>query len=106
MVNRGEVWLAILDPTVGIEIQKTRPYLIISPPEIHDPMRIVTVAPMTSKGRAAAFRVPVTLRGVTGLTLPEQSRASDRQRLVKRLGNVSAAVLADTLATLRESYDE
>ena len=106
MVKRGEVWLAILDPTVGSEIQKTRPCLIISPPEIHDHLRLVMVAPMTSGSRAAAFRVPVTFRGVTGLILPEQSRALDKQRLIERLGTVSAAILGETLATLREFYDD
>lgn len=101
MVKRGEVRLAALDPTIGSEIQKTRPCLIISPPEIHDHMRIVMVAPMTSGGRVAAFRVPVTFRRVTESILPEQSRALNKQRLVKRLGTVSAAVLGQTLATLR-----
>jgi mRNA interferase MazF len=106
MVKRGDVWLAALDPTVGSEIQKTRPCLIISPAEIHDHLRTVIVAPMTSGSRPAGFRVPVTFQGVSGLILLEQSRALDKQRLVKRLGAVSAGVLKQTLKTLRELYDE
>ncbi|MBB5537969.1 type II toxin-antitoxin system PemK/MazF family toxin [Rhizobium giardinii] len=106
MVKRGDVWLAVLDPTVGSEIQKTRPCLIISPAEIHDHLRTVIVAPMTSGSRPAGFRVPVTFQGVSGLILLEQSRALDKQRLVKRLGAVSAGVLKQTLKTLRELYDE
>jgi mRNA interferase MazF len=106
MVKRGDIWLAALDPTVGSEIQKTRPCLIISPAEIHDHLRTVIVAPMTSGSRPAGFRVPVTFQGVSGLILLEQSRALDKQRLVKRLGAVSAGVLKQALKTLRELYDE
>jgi mRNA interferase MazF len=106
MVKRGDVWLAALDPTVGSEIQKTRPCLIVSPPEIHGHLRTVIVAPMTSGGRPAGFRVPVRFQGVSGLILLEQSRALDKQRLVKRLGSVPEAVLKRTLKTLRELYEE
>lgn len=106
MVKRGDVWLAALDPTAASEIQKTRPCLIISPAEIHDHLRTVIVAPMTSGSRPAGFRVPVTFQGVNGLILLEQSRALDKQRLVRRLGSVSGGVLKQTLKTLRELYDE
>ena len=63
MVRRGEVWLATLDPTVGSEIQKTRPCPIVSPPEMHNYLRTVLAAPLTSKGRSAASRVPVLFDG-------------------------------------------
>lgn len=106
MVKRGDVWLAALDPTVGSEIQKTRPCLIISPPEIHDHLRTVIVAPMTSGSRPAGFRVSVSFQGVDGLILLEQSRALDKRRLVKRLGEVPDDVLTATLRTLRELYEE
>jgi mRNA interferase MazF len=106
MVKRGDVWLAALDPTVGSEIQKTRPCLIISPADIHVHLRTVIVAPMNSGSRPAGFRVPVTFQGVSGLILLEQSRALDKQRLIKRLGAVSGGVLKLTLKTLRELYDE
>ncbi|PZR95966.1 MAG: growth inhibitor PemK [Stutzerimonas stutzeri] len=104
MVKRGEIWLAALDPTIGSEIQKTRPCLIISPPEIHDHLRTVIVAPMTSGSRPAGFRVPVQFQGVDGLILLEQSRALDKQRLRKKLGSVSDATLGQVLQILRELY--
>lgn len=104
MVKRGEIWLAALDPTIGGEIQKTRPCLIISPPEIHDYLRTVIVAPMTSGSRPAGFRVPVQFQGIDGLILLEQSRALDKQRLRKKLGSVSNATLGQVLQTLRELY--
>lgn len=106
MVMRGEIWLATLDPTVGSEIRKTRPCLIISPAEIHDHLRTVIVAPMTSKGRPAGYRVPVSFQGVDGLILLEQSRAIDKKRLVKRLGAVSPETLTSALEVLRELYSE
>ena len=106
MVRRGDVWLAALDPTVGSEIQKTRPCLIVSPPEIHDHLRTVIAAPMTSGNRPAGFRVPVLLQGVDGLILLEQTRALDKRRLVKHLGQVPDAVLKDSLRVLRELYEE
>ncbi|RXT50468.1 growth inhibitor PemK [Bosea sp. Tri-44] len=104
MVKRGEIWLAALDPTIGSEIQKTRPCLVISPPEIHDHLRTVIVAPMTSGSRPAGFRVPVQFQGVDGLILLEQSRALDKQRLRKKLGSISDATLGQVLQTLRELY--
>ncbi|MGX5737010.1 type II toxin-antitoxin system PemK/MazF family toxin [Bosea thiooxidans] len=106
MVKRGDVWLATLDPTVGSEIRKTRPCVIVSPAEIHDHLRTVIVAPMTSKSRSAGFRVPVTFEGVEGLILLEQSRALDKKRLIRRLGAVSPEILSRTLEILRELYSE
>lgn len=106
MVNRGEVWLAVIDPTVGSEIQKTRPCLIVSPPEIHDHLRTVIAAPMTSGSRPARFRIPVRFRGVDGLVLLEQCRALDKKRLVKRLGKIPSPTLRQALKVLREMYEE
>jgi len=104
VVKRGEVWLVNLDPTVGSEIKKSRPCVIISPPEMHDHLRTVIAAPLTSKSHPAGFRVPVHFRGQDGLILLDQIGALDKQRLVKRLGVVSEAVLSATLETLREIF--
>lgn len=106
MVSRGDIWLAALDPTVGSEIQKTRPCLIVSPPEIHDHLRTVIAAPMTSGSRPAGFRVPVRFQGVDGLILLEQARALDKRRLVKHLGAIEEDLLRQVLRTLRELYEE
>jgi mRNA interferase MazF len=85
-VARGDVWLAALDPTVGSEIQKTRPCVVVSPPEMHDHPRTVTVAPMTTGSRPAAFRIPMSFRGREGSILLDQLRTLDRQGLVRRVG--------------------
>jgi mRNA interferase MazF len=105
-VARGEIWLAALDPTIGSEIQKTRPCVIISPPEMHDYLRTVTVAPMTTGSRPAPYRVPLRFRGKGGLILLDQIRTLDKQRLTGQLGAVSPRTLRAVLAALREMFEE
>jgi len=105
-VNRGEIWLVNLDPTVGSEIKKSRPCVVVSPPQMHDHLRSVIVAPMTTKSRPAPFRIPVSHGGQRGLILLDQVRAVDKVRLVKKLGAVSAKTLAATLDTLQEVFAE
>jgi mRNA interferase MazF len=106
MVARGEVWLVALDPTLGSEIQKTRPCVIISPPEMHDYLRTVTVAPMTTKARAAPFRIPVTFKRKQGLILLDQIRSVDKARLVRKEGSISAKAMSGSLQTLQEIFAE
>jgi mRNA interferase MazF len=103
---RGEIWLVNLDPTVGSEIRKSRPCVVVSPSEMHDHLRTVIVAPMTTKSRPAPFRVAVTHGGQKGLILLDQVRAVDKARLAKRLGAVSPKTLASTLGTLQEVFAE
>jgi mRNA interferase MazF len=104
-LERGEVWLICLDPTVGSEIKKTRPCLIVSPPELHQYLRTVLVVPLTSKGFPAPFRIAVDFAGQKGLLLLDQMRSVDKQRLVKHLGTVHEVTLLDTLARLREMFE-
>ena len=104
-VVRGEIWLVNLDPTVGSEIQKTRPAVVISPPEMHDHLRTAIIAPMTTGSRPAPFRIEITFQGKTGLILLDQLRAVDKARLVRRLGETPQGMLDATLSTLREVFD-
>ncbi|WP_218508768.1 type II toxin-antitoxin system PemK/MazF family toxin [Variovorax sp. dw_308] len=106
MVKRGEIWLVNLDPTVGSEIRKSRPCLVVSPLELNDHLRTVIVAPMTSKAFSAPFRIPLTHGGTKGLILLDQIRTVDKVRLAKKLGAVSAKTLAVTLTTLQEVFAE
>jgi mRNA interferase MazF len=98
------VWLVTLDPTVGSELQKTRPCVIISPPEMHDYLRTVIVAPMTTGARPAPFRIPVTFQAKRELILLDQIRTLDKARLVKRLGMITAVTLDATLKTLEKVF--
>ena len=104
IVSRGEIWLINLNPTLGSEIKKTRPCVVVSPQDMNDYLRTVIIAPMTTKGRAAGFRVPITHDGKKGLILLDQMRAIDKTRLVKKLGNIGAKTLHSTLNTLQETF--
>jgi mRNA interferase MazF len=103
-VTRGDVWLVALDPTIGSEIRKGRPCLIISPPETHDYLRTVIAAPLTTGNRPAPFRVPVSFAGKEGLILLDQVRTLDKQRLARRLGSVERRTLRAVLARLRDAF--
>ena len=105
MVTRGEVWLVNLDPTVGSEIRKSRPCVVVSPADLNDHLRTVIVAPMSSQGFAAPFRVPLAFQETSGQILLDQLRTVDKSRLAKRLGAVDAEVLTHTLSTLRELFE-
>lgn len=106
MVKRGEVWLAALDPTIGSEIQKTRPCVVVSPDEMNAHLRTAMIAPMTTGSRPAPFRVPVKFKNKEGLILPDQMRALDKTRLVKRLGRVDAGTLRALLGVLGEMFGD
>lgn len=105
-MRRGEIWLVNLDPTVGSEIRKTRPCVVVSPTEMHDHLSTVLVAPMTTAGRAAPFRVAVNHGGKKGLILLDQMRAVDKTRLAKKLGLVTGNTLSATLKILQEVFAE
>lgn len=105
-LKRGDIWLVALDPALGGEIQKTRPCVIVSPPEFHNWLRTVLVAPMTTGSHPAPFRIPLSFGGKKGLILPEQMRAIDKSRLVKRMGKVDAASLSALLSVLRDTFEE
>ena len=100
----GEIWLAQLDPTVGSEIRKTRPCVVVSPDEMNAHLRTVIVAPMTTGSRPARFRIALSFQGKHGLILLDQMRTLDGVRLVKRLGSLRAPTLAATLQTLQAMF--
>lgn len=103
-VRVGDIWLAQLDPTVGSEIQKTRPCVIVTPNEMNEHLRTVLVAPMTSGSHPAAFRIPLLFKNKQGLILLDQMRTLDKLRLVKWLGVVRPATLQQTLQTLQVMF--
>ena len=104
MVVRGDIWLVNLDPTVGSEIQKSRPCVVISPAEMHDHLRTAIVAPLSTGSRPAPFRIPITHGGKKGLILLDQIRTVDKTRLVTKFGAVNQKTLAATLKTLQEVF--
>ncbi|MDP1900805.1 MAG: type II toxin-antitoxin system PemK/MazF family toxin [Rubrivivax sp.] len=103
-MKTGDIWLARLDPTVGSEIQKTRPCVVISPDDMNAHLRTVIVAPMATGSRPARFRIALTFQGKQGLIVLDQMRALDRVRLVKRLGALRPATRVATLQTLQAMF--
>jgi mRNA interferase MazF len=106
MVKRFDVYLVNLDPTVGHEIKKYRPCLVISPDELNRNISTVIVAPMTTKGRNYPTRVSCTFNDKKGQILLEQIRAVDKTRLIKRLGKVRSFVQAQVFFVLSELFSE
>lgn len=104
MVVRGDIWLVTLDLTTGSEVRKTRPCVVISPNEMHDYIRTVIVAPMSSAAKPAPYRISVAFQSRLGLILLDQVRAVDKSRLLKRLGKANPKTLLRTLATLQETF--
>ncbi|MBI4305697.1 MAG: type II toxin-antitoxin system PemK/MazF family toxin [Chloroflexi bacterium] len=101
---RGDVHLISLDPTVGSEIRKTRPCVIVSPDELNRHLRTVIVAPMTTAGRAYPWRVRCRFKRRSGFVIVDQLRTVDRNRLVGRLGKLSPRTMSHTLAALQEMF--
>jgi mRNA interferase MazF len=104
MVSRGDIWLVNLDPTIGSEIKKSRPCIVVSPPEMHDHLRTVIIAPMTTGSRPAPFRIPVSHGGKEGLILLDQMRTVDKVRLVQKFGHIPNETLNQVLTRLQEVF--
>ena len=105
-MSRGEVHLVRLDPTLGSEIQKTRPCVVVSPDELNEHLRTVIVAPMTTGGRAYPWRIRCRFQNRSGYIVLDQLRTVDRERLVKRLGTLTPATLGEVLRGLQEMFAE
>ncbi len=104
VVNRFDVYLANLDPTVGSEIQKTRPCLVISPDEMNCNIRTVIIAPMTSSQKDYPTRVSCTFRKKKGQIVLDQIRTIDKKRLIKRLGTVDSKAQLDAISILQRLF--
>jgi len=106
VIDRFDVYLVSLDPTVGHEIKKVRPCLVISPDEMNHHIRTVIVAPMTTRGRAYPTRVPCKFKGKSGQVVLDQLRTVDSVRLTRRLGRISKRKGSEVLAVLQEMFAE
>lgn len=106
VVNRFDVFLINLNPTIGREIKKTRPCVIISPNEMNYYISTVIIAPMTTKGRSYPTRVACTFQGKTGQIVLDQIRTVDKTRLVKYQGQISQEEQKKVLRQLAEMFAE
>ena len=106
VVKRFEVYRVSLDPTVGSEIRKTRPCLVISPDEMNRHIATIIVAPMTTQGRPYPTRVSCRFQGKDGQVVLDQLRTVDKTRLIRRLGQISTSAQKAVLAVLAEMFAE
>ncbi len=106
VIERFEVYLITLDPTVGHEIRKTRPCVVISPNEMNRHIKTVMVAPMTTVVRDYPSRVICRFQGKQGQVVLDQLRTVDQRRLIKKLGRLGKAAQLEVLTKLREIFAE
>jgi mRNA interferase MazF len=106
VVAQFDVFLVALDPTIGSEIQKTRPCLVISPNEMNQHLATAIVAPMTTKGKPYPSRIPVHFQDKDGLIVLDQIRTVDKTRLVKKLGSIGTDEQKAVLSLLVEMFTE
>lgn len=103
-INRFDIVLVKLNPTVGSEVQKTRPCIIISPNEMNV-LKTVIVAPMTSQGFDFIFRPVIHFENKNGLVLLDQIRAVDKTRIVKKVGVVNKEKAKEISQMLIEIFE-
>lgn len=106
VIKRFEVYLVNLDPTVGSEIQKSRPCLVISPDEMNVHIATVIIAPMTTRGRDYPTRVQCQFHEKDGQVVLDQIRTLDKSRLMKRLGVIDHEIQKQVLGMLAEMFAE
>ena len=104
VAKRFDVYLISLDPTVGAEIQKTRPCLILSPDEMNRHIKTVIVAPMTSTAKEYPTRVTFTFRKKQGQIVLDQIKTIDKSRLIRKLGSIDSKTQIEVISTLQRLF--
>lgn len=103
IAKRGEIWLAVPGRRSAHSARKARPFLVVSPPELHD-LSTVIVAPVATNGRPAPFRPALRLGGERVFVVLDQPRTLDKSMLMRRVGALSPATLDGVLATLQLTF--
>jgi mRNA interferase MazF len=106
VVRRSDVYWVSLDPTVGSEIQKTRPCVVVSPDELNSHLRHIIVAPLTTAIRSFRYRVAASVAGRPVSVILNQLRTVDRARLGKRIGKIDTRTMRDILGKLQAMFAE
>jgi len=101
-IYQYHIYLVNLDPTIGHEIKKTRPCLVISPDEMNDNIQTVIIAPMTTKSHRYPTRVPVTAQNKKGWIVLDQIRTIDNQRLIKKIGKINSETIKEVKSIIKE----
>lgn len=104
VINQYEIVLVNLDPTIGSEIKKTRPCVVISPDEMNKYLRTIVIAPVTNTSKDYPTRVRITHNKLRGHVVLDQIRTIDRQRIIKLLGTLSEKEITMVKSIIRETY--
>ena len=104
--RRGDVLMIALDPTIGREIKKAQPCVVVSPDELNQHLSTFLVAPLTTGAHAYPFRVGCRFQRKDGHVVLDQIRTIDRRRILKRMGRISGPTMTKVLGTLREMFVE
>ena len=105
-ISQYHIYLVNLDPTVGHEIQKTRPCLVISPDEMNQVIQTVIIAPMTTKSHKYPTRIPVTVQNKKGWIVLDQIRTIDNKRIIKKIGKINTETIKEVKNTIKEMLVE
>lgn len=103
-INQYEIVLVNLDPTIGSEIKKTRPCVIVSPNEMNKYLRTIVVAPMTTKSKKYPTRIEVKHDNKIGWIVIDQMRTIGKKRIIKTLGRLSQPEIKEVKSIIRETY--
>lgn len=104
VIDRFDVYLVNLDPTIGSEIKKTRPSVVISPNEMNHHINTVIIAPMTTKGKSYPTRIDCKFQGKQGQVVLDQIRTVDKRRLIKKIGRLDSKTQVKLMTTLIEMF--
>lgn len=104
VVKRFDVFLVNLDPTIGSEIKKTRPCLVISPDEMNQNIRTIIIAPMTSAMKNYPTRVPCTFQKKQGQIVLDQLRTIDKSRLIRKIGTINSKDQFEVISLLQQLF--
>ncbi len=102
MINQYEIYTVNLDPTIGHEIKKSRPCVVISPDEMNHSIATIMIAPMTTKSRKYPTRVEIRFKGKAGCIVLDQIRTIDKRRIVKRIGSLTSPKILEVKGVIRE----
>lgn len=103
-LNQYDIILVNLNPTVGSEIKKTRPCVIISPNEMNRPLRTIVIAPMTTSSKKYPTRTKIKHNKKTGWVVIDQIRTVDKQRIIKVLGRMAKPEIKEVKFILKETF--
>lgn len=103
-LSQYQIVLVNLDPTIGSEIKKTRPCLIISPDEMNRHLRTITIAPMTTSSRDYPTRVEIKHDNKIGWVVIDQIRTIDKLRIIKVLGTLSKPEIKEVKSVIKETF--